>query len=109
MEPLQVRYHADIGGASIPLAWSTLGYLHSDDCLQADVATNEANGFTELDSGIPGSPGWVQAGYVVSPPIAAVGDILSGLDHHNQIISGAVGENGVVLGEIKRLLAGAAG
>ncbi|WP_454129359.1 hypothetical protein [Microbacterium aurum] len=45
----------------------------------------------------------------MSPPIAAVGDILSGLDPHNQIISGDVGENGVVLGEIKRLLAGAAG
>ena len=108
MEPLQVRYHADIGGASIPLAWSTLGYLHSDDCLQADVATNEANGFTELDSGIPGSPGWVQAGYVLSPPIAAVGDILSGLDHHTQIISGDVEQNRDVLETVQDLLRKAA-
>lgn len=68
------------------------------------LRANEANGFTELDSGIPGSPAWVQAGYVVSPPIAAVGDILSGLDHHNQIISGDVEQNGQVLKTVQSLL-----
>ncbi len=72
------------------------------------LRANEANGFTELDSGIPGSPGWVQAGYVLSPPIAAVGDILSGLDHHTQIISGDVEQNRDVLETVQDLLRKAA-
>lgn len=61
------------------------------------LPATEENGFTELDSGIGGTPLLVDAAQVISPPIGLVGDIMSGLDHHNQIISGDISQNGVVL------------
>lgn len=69
-------------------------------------APTPENGFTELDSGIPGTPAWAQIGKVISPPIA-IGDLASGLDHHNQIISGDISENRVVMKQIQAFLTGA--
>lgn len=62
------------------------------------------HGFTELDSGIPGTPIWTQLMAPLSPPIAAAGDLMSGLDHHNQIISGNVNENRVVLEVVRDIV-----
>lgn len=70
-------------------------------------APTPENGFTELDSGIPGTPAWAQIGKVISPPIA-IGDLASGLDHHNQIISGDISENRVVLETINDVIWNAA-
>lgn len=70
-------------------------------------AATPENGFTELDSGIPGTPAWAQIGKVISPPIA-IGDLASGLDHHNQIISGDISENRVVLETINDVIWNAA-
>ncbi len=70
-------------------------------------APTPENGFTELDSGIPGTPAWAQIGKVISPPIA-IGDLASGLDHHNQIISGDISENRVVLETINDMIWNAA-
>lgn len=68
------------------------------------IPPDAQHGFTELDSGIPGTPTWAQAAQLISPPIAAVGDLVSGLDHHNQIISGDVGENRKVLLTVNELM-----
>ena len=74
--------------------WGNWGY---------DTPPTAANGFTELDSGIPGTSPWVLAATPISPPIAFVAEASSQLDHHNQIISGDA-DNRVVQAGIARLL-----
>ncbi len=71
------------------------------------IPPDRQHGFTELDSGIPGTPAWVLITKPVSLPIAAIGDLASGLEHHNQIISGDIGENQTVMKQIQTLLTGA--
>ncbi len=73
------------------------------------ISPSEANGVTELDPAIPGTPLWAQLAAPFSPTIAAVADIVSGLDHHNQIISGNPAENRTVLRQLQSTLREVAG
>jgi len=68
----------------------------------------EENGFTELDSGIDGSSPFAMMAAPISAPLAVAIEGGSQLEHHNQIISGDIGENGTVLRRIANLLRQAA-
>ena len=60
-----------------------------------------SSGFTELGSGIPGTPGWVPIVAPLALPVALVGDVVSGVEHHNQIISGDSTRNSTVLTQVQ--------
>lgn len=91
--PNDVNRHLD--GFQV-LNW---GYAHTPSA---------SNGIAELDSGIDGTPLWAKLAAPISPPIAIVADIVSGVEHHNQIISGDPAENRTVLSSVQRILREAA-
>jgi hypothetical protein len=68
------------------------------------VTPSAENGITELNSGIDGTPLWAQIAMPVSPTVGLVADAVSGLDHHNQIISADITQNETVMREIQQLL-----
>lgn len=71
------------------------------------ITPSQSNGITELDSGIAGTPAWVQVAAVLSPPVAVVADVISGVEHHGQIISADPGANQTVIRNLQAILEGA--
>ena len=78
--------------------------MTSDYYLPVPACPRSGTGITERPSGISATPTWVAVAAPVSSPVAAVGYFGSGLEHHNQIISGDENRNGVVLRSIRTAL-----
>lgn len=90
--PNDINRHLD--GAQ---AWNW-GYAHKPDA---------SSGFTEVHSGIGGTPAWVPVAAPISLPVALAGEIASGVEHHNQIISGDPGRNETVLTQLQVVMGNA--
>ena len=61
------------------------------------IPATTANGFTEIDSGLPDTPAWVHGLRAIDPTLGTVLDLAGQLDNHNRIISADPRLNGVVL------------
>lgn len=69
------------------------------------IPATTANGFTEINSGLPDTPAWIHGLRTIDPTLGAALDLAGQLENHNRIISADPSTNDVVLRRLQNLLA----